>query len=203
LIANRILDSLGYIDRNGDGMREDDHGHPLRFTIKTNSDNAVRIGMLTLIQDDLRKVGIQVVSAPTEFVTINANIRDDFDYEAVLLGLGSTVPPDPAMYANFVLSKGVSHYWNPRQQSPETPVEADLDARFQALITDADPTGRFEKWRDIVRILNQECLVVWLPTQRVMVPIRDDFGNIHPTVIPQRVLWNIDRVFVKHRRAGA
>jgi len=114
--ANRLLDSLGYRDRDGDGVREDDHGHRLRFTVQTNSDNAVRVAMLALIQDDLRQVGIEVVPAPLDFVTINTHIRDDLEYEAALLGLGSTVPPDPAMYANFVLSKGVLHYWNPRQE---------------------------------------------------------------------------------------
>ena len=201
--AKRILDSLGWKDRDGDGVREDDRGHPIRFVIKTNADNLLRVQMLDLIKDDLAKVGIACVPASVEFNTLTTNLRDDFQYDAILLGLGSAVPPDPGMYANFLTSKGIAHYWDIKQDHPATPAEAELDRLYAEVIASSDPAKRMEPWKRIVRTLNDECFVIWLPSQKIMVPVRNRFGNVHPTVIPQRVLWNIDRVFVKQSSTRA
>ena len=89
------------------------------------------------------------------------------------------------------------HYWDVKQDHPATPAEAELDREYARLVAGTDLAARMEPWKQIVRTLNDECFVIWLPTQRMMLPVRNRFGNIHPTVIPHRVLWNVDRVFVK------
>jgi len=38
---------------------------------------------------------------------------------------------------------------------------------------------------------------VWLPTQIIKIPVRNHFGNVRPSVIPHRILWNIEQVFAK------
>ena len=40
--ANEILDNLGWVDTNGDGIREDKAGNTIEFTLITNGDNSVR-----------------------------------------------------------------------------------------------------------------------------------------------------------------
>ena len=40
--ANEILDSLGWVDTNGDGIREDKAGNTIEFALTTNGDNSVR-----------------------------------------------------------------------------------------------------------------------------------------------------------------
>ena len=199
--ANRILDSLGWKDRDGDGVREDDRGAPIAFTLKTNSDNAVRVSIATLVRDDLERVGLRCVPVPVDFNTLTTNLREDFQYEAILAGLGSAVPPEPGMYANFVTSGGLRHYWNVRQPAPETAAEAELDRLYAMVRAASDDETRREPWKRIVQITNDECFVVWLPVQKLKIPIRNQFGNLQPTAIPHRVLWNIDRVFVKTRAA--
>jgi peptide/nickel transport system substrate-binding protein len=196
--ARRLLDSLGYRDRDGDGMREDDHGKPIRFSMKTNSDNNVRVALLTLIQDDLAKVGIRCTPAPVQLNTATTNVREDFDYDAMLLGLGGAVPADPAMTGNFLLSSGASHYWHVRQPQPATAVEREIDRLYRENVGTTDSTVRETSWRRIAELLNEEDFVIWLPVQKIKIPIRNGFGNIHPTVLPHRILWNIDRVFVKN-----
>ncbi len=76
------------------------------FTLKTNSDNTLRVGMANFIRDDLAKVGIKVTLVPVDFNTLITNLRDDFQYDAILLGLQSGVPPDPAMGQNVWRSSG-------------------------------------------------------------------------------------------------
>jgi hypothetical protein len=39
--------------------------------------------------------------------------------------------------------------------------------------------------------------LIWLPTLKAKLPLRNRFGNTMPTVIRHRLLWNIERVYVK------
>ena len=80
-------------DGNGDGIIEDTRGNPVTFSLKTNSSNTTRIAMMNFIKADLAKVGINVNTSPVDFNTLITNLRDDFQYDAMLLGLQSGVPP--------------------------------------------------------------------------------------------------------------
>ena len=135
--SKKLLASLGFKDGNGDGVLEDGRGNPITFTLKTNSDNTLRIGLANFVKDDLAKVGINVVLAPVEFNTIITNLRADFQYDAILLGLQSGVPPDPAMMQNVYRSSGLTHFWNIAQPKPETPEEARIDQLMDEIICGA------------------------------------------------------------------
>ena len=99
--AKALLDRIGLMDRNGDGVREDAAGHPVAFTVIYNADNKIRDAMATLLQDDLAKVGIKLTPGGLDFNTLVTKTRHEYDYDACLLGLGSAVPCDPGMGANF------------------------------------------------------------------------------------------------------
>jgi peptide/nickel transport system substrate-binding protein len=195
--AKRLLAEIGMADRNHDGVLEDDDGHRVSFTLKTNSDSETRRAMDNLIKDDLARVGIEVTTAEVDFKTLINSVRSDFDYEAVTLGLGSAVPADPAMAGNFYRSSGATHYWNARQAVPQTAAEREIDRCFEVLADTLDDAARHASWARIQQVLNEQCFVIWLPSQIIKLPVRDGFGNLHPVTLPHRVLWNIDRVFVR------
>ncbi len=90
--SKKLLASLGFKDGNGDGVLEDARGNPVTFSLKTNSDNTLRIGLANFVKDDLAKVGINVVLAPAEFNTIITNIRADFQYDAIVAGAAERRP---------------------------------------------------------------------------------------------------------------
>ena len=75
--AKALLEKLGLIDRNGDGIREDAAGHPVSFTVIYNADNKLRASMATLVQDDLNKVGIKLVLSGLDFSTVSSKTRSD------------------------------------------------------------------------------------------------------------------------------
>jgi peptide/nickel transport system substrate-binding protein len=195
--AKRLLAGLGWKDTNGDGVLEDTAGRPVSFTIKTNSDNKMRVGMANFIRDDLAKVGIKVTLVPVDFNTLITNIRDDKQYDSILLGLQSGVPPDPAMGQNVWRSSGRTHYWNISQPKPATPEEAKIDRLMDTIVASPDLTVRKAAWKEVQDTVNGQAWVVWLPTLNAKIPLRNGFGNAKPTVIPHRLIWNIDRVFVK------
>jgi peptide/nickel transport system substrate-binding protein len=195
--AKKLLAGLGYKDKNGDGILEDQGGHKISFTLKTNGDNGLRMQMCNFVKDDLAKVGIECVPTGVDFNTLITNLREDYQYESVLLGLQTGVPPDPGMGQNVYRSSGLTHYWNVKQPKPETPAEAKIDELVTANVGTLDMAERHRTWNEIQKIINDECFVIWLPTIKAKLPVRNRFGNMEPSVIPHRLLWNIDRVFVK------
>lgn len=201
--AKRLIASLGWKDRNGDGYVEDTKGNTVRFSIKTNSSNVMRVASANFIKDDLQKVGIQVDVTPVDFNTLITNLRQDFQYESILLGLQSATPPDPGMGQNVYRSSGLTHYWHIKQPKPESPVEAKIDALVSENVQTMDMSERMRTWQEIQNLVNEENYVIWLPTMIYKVPIRNRFGNVQPSVIPHRILWNIDKVFVKPNAARA
>lgn len=195
--AKRLLASLGWKDRDRDGFLEDDGGQTIAFTMHTNADNTMRKEMLNLVRDDLAKVGIRVDAAPLEFNTLTSHMRSDLEYDAILLGQGSAVPAEPGMGQNTWRSSGLLHYWNIRQEVPATPEEARIDACMDRIVYDTDEPARKAAWRELMGIVNDQCWLVWLPTQEIKLPVRARFGNVDPSPMPHRILWNIDRVFVR------
>ena len=197
--AKALLDKLGLKDKNGDGVREDAAGHPVTFTVIFNGDNKLRSSMATLIQDDLAKVGIKLIPSGIDMNTLVSKTRSDFQYDTCLLGLGSAVPSDPGMGANFWKPTGITHYWDAKQPPghPDSPVEAKFDALFQKNIATADLAERKASYKEMAEALNDQCLVVWLPTILLRIPVSDRFGNVHPSPMPHRILWNADRIFQK------
>jgi ABC-type transport system substrate-binding protein len=125
------------------------------------------------------------------------NLRQDFDYESMLLGIGAGIPPDPGQSRNIFHSTGLSHFWHIRQNRPDTPAEAEMDSLADAIARLSDDTVRHRIWRRIEAIMNQQNFFVWLPSQIIQVPVRNQFGNVHPQVVSHRILWNIERIFSK------
>jgi ABC-type transport system substrate-binding protein len=107
------------------------------------------------------------------------------------------------MSQNVWRSTGRTHYWHISQPKPETLDEARLDRLMDENVSTTDMAKRLASWREMQNIVNDQCWFIWLPTLTVKVPIRDTFGNLQPSVIPHRILWNIERVYLKARAGHA
>jgi peptide/nickel transport system substrate-binding protein len=196
--AKKLLDQLGLKDRNGDGVREDAAGHAVAFTIVFNGDSKLRQSMATLLQDDLARVGIKLTPSGLDMNALVTKTRNEYSYDACLLGLGSSVPNDPGMGPNFWRSSGLTHYWDVGQPHPETRAEARIDSLFQACVSATDMAARKAAYRQMSQTLNDECFVIWLPTIDLRIPVRSHFGNVHPSPMPHRILWNSATIYDKH-----
>ncbi len=195
--ARRRLAGLGLKDTNGDGYLEDAAGHTVSFTMMTNADNNIRTALLNMIAEDLKKVGIRAIQTPVDFNTAITRIRDDKSYESMLLGLQSGVPPDPSMGQNVYRSSGKTHYWYLEQPTPATPQEARIDELMERIGSTNDVAARKRWWLEVKNIVNDQCWFIWLPSLKHYNMVSDKFGNVHPSIIPHRILWNIERVYRK------
>ena len=69
------------------------------------------------------------------------------------------------------------------------------------MLTTQDVQVQKARWKEIQNILNEQAWFIWLPTQRVKLPVSNRFGNVQPSVMAHRIIWNIDRVFLKPRES--
>ena len=77
--ARRLLDSLGWRDANGDGIRER-NGKPLQFSVVVPGSSAQRVRLAVLIQEQLRQAGVKVDVDQLDFpVLIDRQRRRAFD----------------------------------------------------------------------------------------------------------------------------
>ncbi len=197
--SKRLLASIGFTDKNGDGVIEDAKGNPVSFTLKTNADNTMRVAAANFVKDDLAKVGIKVTLTPVDFNTLITNLRSDFQYEAMLLGLQSGVPPSPASGQNVWRSSGETHVWFARQQKPATPEEARMDELMDEILVTQDVAGQKRAWREMQTIMSEQTWFVHLPILKIKIPVSSRFGNVQPSIMAHRILWNAEQIFVRRR----
>jgi len=90
--ARTLLAECGWADTDGDGVLDKD-GQPFEFTIVTNQGNEMRKNAATLIQRDLKRVGIRVRIRVIEWAALIKNFIHKRKFEACLLGW--RIPVDP------------------------------------------------------------------------------------------------------------
>lgn len=147
--ARRILDERGWVDSNGDGVREKD-GTPFRFAMVTNSGNQRRADVAQIVQQQWKQIGVEVELRTLEFNTLmDALIRED--YQAALSGWGVALSPD------------LMGMWGP--ESPYNIVSYD-DAQTQALFEQAlaQPTAAAARpyWQAAAQALVEDQPYTWL-----------------------------------------
>jgi peptide/nickel transport system substrate-binding protein len=92
--ANALLEAAGWIDADGDGIREKD-GRRFSFSLKTNNDNQLRIDIATVLQQQFRAVGADVRPEPLEFNTFIEQLLAK-DFQAAVGGWSVGIKPDMA-----------------------------------------------------------------------------------------------------------
>ena len=141
------------------------------FSLKTNSSNTTRIAMMNFIKADLAKVGINVITAPVDFNTLITNLRSDFQYDAMLLGLQSGVPPDPTMMQNVWRSTGLTHSWfldAGEARHAAGGAHRSADGRDPRRPTTS--RERKKAYKEVETIANEMAWMTWLPVRAQKIP---------------------------------
>jgi len=97
-MANQLLEDAGWVDSNGDGVREKD-GKELSLVLITNAGNKVREDLGALVQDQLGQIGFKIDFQAIDFGTLVERLLGQ-TYDMVIIGwtgLGSD-PNDDAFW---------------------------------------------------------------------------------------------------------
>ncbi len=191
--ARQILQSAGFSQKQN-GTLVDAEGQPVEFTILVSSSNAQRAQMATLVQDDLKQLGMNVHVVTMEARATIDRVLKTHDYEAVIMGLVSG-DADPTPDMNVLMSNGQTHLWHMGEKTPATPWEAEIDRIMQKQQVTLNHQQRKKLYDRIQEIEAEELPMIYLASPNILVGAREDLGNFHPAVIEQYTFWNAEELF--------
>jgi len=192
--ASRGLAGEGFVLR--DGVLRDREGHAVEFSLITNSGNRPREAMAAVIQDDLRKIGIQVNIVTLDFSSLIERIAKTSQYEACLLGF-SNVEIDPIEQMNIWLSSGPQHQWWPLQKTPATPWEARIDKLELLQASESARELRKKAFDEVQRIVVEQEPFIYLVNPDYLTAISPALHGAQPVTAPPQILWNIESLSLK------
>ena len=162
---------------NGDPVLLDSEGKPVEFSILTSSSNADRTKMATLIQDDLKQLGMHVQVVPLEFRSLIDRVHQTKEYDACVLGLAS-FDADPNSDLNVWLSSGGTHLWDPSQSHPATPWEAEIDRLMEQQLSTPGYEQRKELYDRVQEILAENQPMIFLASPDILVGAKNSHRQI-------------------------
>lgn len=84
--ARALLDEAGWVDRDGDGVRENEAGEPLSISIKSHPGNRQRRAIAEIMQSQLGAVGVDARPELVEWGTLIQQITgSDRDFDGVVM----------------------------------------------------------------------------------------------------------------------
>ena len=197
--ARQLLAGDGF-KWNREGALADPEGRPVEFSIITSNSNPERSQMATLIQDDLKQLGMRVDVVPLEFRSLLERVQHTHDFEACVLSLASPdADPNPDMAV--WLSSGGNHLWNPEQKTPTTPWEAEIDRLMRSQIVTRDYAERKRLFDRVQAIVAEYLPLVPLVSPDLLAGAKKGLANFQPAVLEPYTLWNVEQLY--WRTAGA
>lgn len=190
--ARALLVSAGF-RFNAEGALLDADGQRVAFTVATNSSNRERVQLATLLQDDLKKLGMDVQVVPLEFRSLVDRVTGSFDYEAGILGLGGG-DPDPNSTLNVWKSEGRSHLWQLGGKAI-FPFEEKLDSLMSRQMVERDVARRRALLAEAQALIEDEEPLIALVTPHVLVAAHGDLERFAPSVLDPPTLWNAEELF--------
>jgi len=198
--ARALLKEAGFSWGNGPNEESallDSEGKPVEFSILTSSSNADRAKMATLIQDDLKQLGMRVQVVPLEFRSLLDRVTQTKEYDACVMGIAS-FDADPNTDINVWLSSGGTHLWNPSQEHPTTAWEAEIDRLIGEQMTARTFAQRKKPYDRAQEILAENQPMIFLASPDILAGAKNSLGNFQPAVLEPYVLWNVEQLYLKN-----
>lgn len=185
-----------------DGGLLDPRGAPVIVTLIAAAGNSAMTETATVIQADLKAIGLRVQIAPLEFRALLDRILQSRQYDAALLRLAAG-DVDPNGEMNVWPSGGATHLWNPGLEAPATPWEAEIDRLMHEQLTTIDSAKRKALYDRVQAIVAEELPIIPLVSPNVVVAARHGIGNLRPAVLDHYTLWNAEHLFWRARIRSA
>ncbi|MGH9427529.1 MAG: ABC transporter substrate-binding protein, partial [Terriglobia bacterium] len=185
-----------------EGILLDGQGHPIEFSVITNAGNKTRERMATMIQQDLKKLGVQLNIVTLDFPSLIERISRTFNYEACLLGLVN-VDLDPNGQMNVWLSSASNHQWNPSQKAPETAWEGEIDKLMQIQASSIDSRKRKSAFDRVQQIVWEEAPFIYLIDKNSLAAVSPLLTNVTPVALRPQTYWNVEHWAFKQQESAS
>jgi peptide/nickel transport system substrate-binding protein len=198
--ARKLLASARFSWKD-DGTLVDASGSPVEFSIITSASNLQRTQIATMIQADLKDLGIRVQVVALDFHSVLDRILQTHDYEAAVLGLGAG-DVDPTSEMNIWRSSGNDHVWDLGEPHPATSWESEIDQLMEKQLSTMKPKDRKLLYDRVQEILAEELPIICLASPNILVGAKDQLANFKPATLDPHTLWNSQELFFREKEVA-
>jgi peptide/nickel transport system substrate-binding protein len=191
--ARELLAADGFKWRQ-DGVLLDPDGRVAGFSILVSSNNPERMQAATLIQADLKGLGVPVEVVPLEFRSLVDRVYRTRDYDACISAIASS-DADPTVDLNVWLSSSAQHLWNPGQKTPATAWEAEIDRLMWRQMVTRDHAARKGLFDRVQEIAMENLPLIPLATPHLLMGAKKELGNIRAAALDPYALSNVEEIY--------
>jgi peptide/nickel transport system substrate-binding protein len=197
--ARQLLRTAGF-SWTSDGILVDRSNKEVAFSIVTSSSSSQRLQIATIIQDDLKQLGIKIAVVSLEFRSMLDRVFQTHDYEAAIMTLASG-DTDPNAEMNVWTSKGSTRVWK-LNGAAETGWERELDELMRKQSTSTSPADRRQYYDKVQYIIAKDLPVICVVSPHVLVGAADRIQNLQPSILRPYLLTNADELYFRSEAAA-
>lgn len=193
--SREILDSLGWVDRDGDGIREDDQGVPIEFVIYKPAGGATIY--INVIREDWAAIGLDIHVQDVEWTNLIRRLDTEFNWDVAYLGF--TGSEEPHLGKALWVSASPFRMWHPAPQGDLRPWEREIERIFrEAVLTlERDEAKRlYDRWQYLAA---ENLPFIHTTLSERLFAISDRYGNVIPSpygaTLYAAVLHNLPYVY--------
>jgi peptide/nickel transport system substrate-binding protein len=193
--AQDLLAGLGLINRDEDELLEDERGNEVRFTVLVFRGNTVLERTASVVREDLRQIGVAMDIVSLEPNSVVERIVSG-DFEAAFVSFTGN-NGDPAVTKDFWLSSGSAHWWNPRQKTPATDWERQIDELMTRQSATLDMAERKRLFNEVQRLFAENLPILYFAAPRVYVAASARLINLYPSLTRPEIIWSADTLAIR------
>jgi peptide/nickel transport system substrate-binding protein len=103
---------------------------------------------------------------------------------------------------NMWLSSAENHQWNPRQKSPETAWEAEIDRLMKEQASSLEPAKRKACFDRVQEIVVEQQPFSYLVNKNALSAVATTVANASPVVLRPQTYWNAETLSVRVQTAS-
>ena len=167
--ARQLLDEAGWVDSDGDGIRDKD-GRAFSFKFSYSSSSTLYRRLATLLKDQALKVGIDLIPDPYEWSVLIVRLSDR-EFESMVMGWGGDIVEDfyHIFHSSQIGDRGSNYVGFANQQA---------DAAMEAARRTFDRTERDRFSRQLHQILHDQQPYTFLFTRPSFRLVDRRFENV-------------------------
>ncbi len=189
--SKKLLEEIGFKDRDKDGTLEDIWGNALDINLFVNN-NEESYRIAEILKEDLKKIGIKLNIIHKDSIFLK--LFQDFNWEFILFKHKWNFNPidDSIIY----LSKGAQHFWFPFQRKPFYSWEEEIDYLFNRLYEAKSIIEKKLIFYNIQRIWSKNLPLIIILNPPLIYLVKNNIENFKPSLY-YGPLWNSYEISVK------
>ena len=190
--ANRLLDELGWVDIDGDGVRETAWGEPLLLQCIVREDaRAELLSLLQEVAEDLQEIGAELDIQRLDFAAFADRWMVTHDFDLIAYALVNY----PAFAEFDLYGSAWDIRTNPRGWNPGGYVNEAVDEAIAAYLSAYKQDEMAEALGKLQREVNDDLFALWFGFPQDLVLVRPDVRGFRPNKMHQtmdtRLMWRV------------